>query len=147
MSNDDMELDFTQAKPTKAQEIVNHFTQPSGPGESITNTAAVDDPHDVGKLEYKELTEELLAEYVKVSERSKSLDDIKEMLRLNILKVMGRDETATRGKFAVWVKSQERKGDVDYKRLLADKEITEEIVAHYRKPSSKYQKLEVKRLG
>jgi hypothetical protein len=142
MDND--EIDFTQGKPTKEREIVNHF---SGPGEKVTNVPEVDDPIDIGKLEYKELTEELIAEYYQVSERSKALDEIKEMLRRNILKVMGRDESAIRGKFTVLVKSQERKGDVDYKRLLADGEITEEILAAYRKPNTQYQKLEVRKLG
>ena len=134
--NDD-EIDFDLAKPSKAQEVINHFK--SGPvGE---------DALDVGKLEYKELCEELLAEYHGVSEKLKAMEDVKEMLRRNVLKLMGREEGATRGKYAVFVKSQERKGDVDYKRLLQDREITEEILGQYRKPSTTYQKLEVKRLS
>lgn len=126
------EVDFEGAKPVNpgAQKVVDYF-----------NT------DDVGKLEYKELNEDLLGEYLKVAERLKSLEEIKEMLRANILKVMGREETAQRGKLAVWVKNLTRKGDVDYKRLLKDKEITEEIVTAYRKPDTGYQKIEVRRLG
>lgn len=144
--SDDMELDFTAAKPTKAQEVVNHFTAP-GPGETPANVAAVDDPLDVGKLEYKELCEDLLAEYSKVSVKKKQLEEIHDMLRANILKTMGREETATRGKFAVWVRQQERKGEVDLKRMIADGEIKEDVLAKYRKPSTSYQKIEVKKLG
>lgn len=126
------EVDFEGAKPVNpgAQKVVDYF-----------NT------DDVGKLEYKELNEDLLGEYLKVAERLKSLEEIKEMLRANILKLMGRSESHQVGKLAVWVKSLTRKGDVDYRRLLKDKEITEEIVAAYRKPDTEYQKIEVRRLG
>lgn len=133
----DEEIDFTEAKPVGNVEKIKKFF----------NTPAVDDPiHDVGNLEYREVCEELLNEYLVVSERLKALEDIKDMLKANIIKTMGREESCQRGGFAVWVHNQERKGDIEWKRLLADGEITEDILEKYRKPATQYKKVEVKKL-
>ena len=114
---------------TKAQEVIDHFAG------------------DVGKLEYKELNVDLLAEYHAVCEKLKAMEDIREMLRANVLKCMGRDESATRGAFVCFVKSEKRSGSVDWKRMLADGEVTSEIMAKYRKPDTDVKKVEVKKMG
>ena len=138
MSDNQAEIDFDRAKPVNegAKKVKEFFAGSS-----------VEDPiHDVGNLEFKELCEELLKEYHVVSDRLKALEDIKDMLRANIVKCMGREEAAQRGGFAVWCREQERKGEIDWKRLLQDGEITEAILEQYRKPSSRYKKVEVKPL-
>ena len=76
-------------------------------------------PEDLGELEYKELNEELLAEYAAVSEKLDGLDKVKKSLRAEIIKLIGDAESAQRGSYVVFVKPESR-ASIDWEAVVRD---------------------------
>jgi len=134
-SNSEWELAPECKRDEIAERIVDHF-QRDLPG-----------PSDVHREAQAEM-EALVAGYKEKSDLAKKLAEELEAEREAILKrIGGVAGTMQIGKHVVTVRQEERAGSVDYKRLLKDKEITEEILSQYRKPSTQYQKLEVRKLA
>lgn len=118
--------------PGKAEEIKAFF-------------GAVPDPEEG---EPQELTEELLAEHFAMGEKLKALEELYKGSREKILRLMGREENAMRGKYACFVK--ERKSSrVDWQRFCKDQfgEGLKELLTEQYVAESESKVLEVKKVG
>jgi len=65
------------------------------------------------------LTEEVLAEYHTLCEKLSGMEKVREEMRAGILKLMGEEKEAMRGKFACFVQARER-STVDWKKYILD---------------------------
>jgi len=120
LSGRDDAAEYNRAAESEAnvRKLKNHFADPL-PGQV----------EDLGTLEYRELSEELLREYKGVCERTNALLAIRATLRSEILRLAGNDRgMIQRGGYAVTLKERAGSASFDWRAYVRD-ELGEDAVA------------------
>lgn len=152
MGNEQLEL---LPRKEEAEENVKRtlefFGQQEKPdGEIGTDfSKKVPGPESMGGLEFKELCEEMLAEYHGIAEKLAALTALKEDRRDAILRFMGKSENAIKGAYLAEVQAKKGRLTTDWEGLVRDMigKVDAETMKKYQKQGEESRALTVKKLS